>query len=149
MSSVPNDPHRRDAHHVVGCPACEAEFAIAHIEHDLRTLTLDLWIAGWTPDELLDHVRRSVTDTRAGDLLSLVLQVDDSLRSDQSRPPAWRDAIGRLRAVTGTTIDDLRPGWIARWIRANSTYETSREVAELLHDVGTTLTDLVCPRLDE
>ena len=142
VSPNPNDPHEAES-----CPICEAELALVCIEADLRTLSLDLGIAGWTPDELLDHVRRSVANTRAVDLVALAVQVDDSHRSEQSRPPAWRRAVERLQAATGTTVDDLRPGWIGRWLRANSTYETSQEAAELLHDVGVTLTDLVCPQV--
>ena len=145
MSPVPHDPHRRDP----DCPAAEVELAFLHLERELRAVSLDLWIAGWPPDELHDHVRRSIADRRAGDLLSLVLLVDDSLRSEWARPPDWCTPIDRLRAVTGVTIDDLRPGWLARWARANSVYETSRAAAELLLDLRATLTDLVCPLLDE
>jgi len=148
MSPVPNDPVEPDLDDGLISSAFEAQLAIARVECELRTLSLDLWIAGWTPDELLDHVRRSVADVRADGLLVLVLLVDDSFRSDQSRPPEWRTVIDRLRAVTGTTLDDLRPGWIARWVLANSTYETSGAAAQLLHDLRITLTDLVCPLLD-
>ncbi len=144
MSSVPNDRPCGDDHLL----DCQAALAIARLEHDLRTVSLHLWVAGWTPDDVLDHVRRRVDDRRAGDLMGLVLLVDDSLRSDRLRPPEWRESIERLRAAAGARVDDLRPGWIARWIRTNSTYETSRQVAELLSDVETTLITLLRPPLE-
>lgn len=130
------------------CPDCEVEAAIAAMEHDLRLASLDLWVAGWPPDELIDHVRRTVPDGRAGDLMAWVVLVDDSLRSEQSRPPEWCVAVDRLRAVTGVAHDDLAPGWLARWLRANSTHDTSRAAARLLRGVFLSLGDLVAPVLD-
>lgn len=143
MANDPNDPLRDPS-----CPACESELVLSQIETELRTLSLDLWVAGWTPDELLDHVRQSVRDHRGADLLALVLLVDDSLRSEQSRPPAWCDAIDRLRAVSDSSHQDVAPGWLARWLRTNSSYETSREAADLLKAFADTLADLVCPLPD-
>lgn len=132
-------------HPLCACPDCRAVSTISCIEHDLRVASLELWVVGWTPDELIDHVRRSVADPRAADLMAWAIVVDDSLRSDQSRPVEWCRAVHALRARLDVDLHDLGPGWIARWIRANSTLDTSPAVARLLRDVCATLDDLLAP----
>lgn len=144
MSSMPIDP-RDDLDRVSNCLSCQAQLALAVYEHDLRTMSLDLWVAGWAPDDLLDHVRSTVGDRRAVDLMALVLLVDDSHRSDQSRPPEWQVVIDRLRVGTGAVQTDLLPGWLGRWLIERSTLGTSRRAAELLRGVVDALAELVSP----
>lgn len=96
-----------------GCPECDATRFMLTAEYDLRTASLDLWVAGWTPGELIDEVRRVTGRPLAADLTALALIVDDSHRSPQARPDKWIAEIGMLRTTTG--FDDVHPGWLARW----------------------------------
>jgi hypothetical protein len=125
-----------------GCPDCD--LAIAHflrgLELDLRLISLDLWTAGWTPKELIDEVRRSTGCVAATPLLAQLLLVDDSHRSDQARPPAWRDEIDALRSQTGT--NDLGLGWLSAWVVDQA---SARQASECLKAVATVLSDLVEP----
>lgn len=103
-----------------GCPACDliAQESILHLEADLERLSLSLWAQGWTPPRLLEEVRRATGLTGATDLLAHLLIADDSLRSDQARPPAWVSETDQLRARVG--IADVEVGWLPRWIAANA-----------------------------
>ena len=99
-----------------GCPDCDLamEHFLRGLELDLRLMSLDLWTAGWAPTELIDEVRRSTGCVDAASLMAQLLLVDDSYRSDQARPPAWRDETDALRARTGTA--DLGAGWLTTWL---------------------------------
>ncbi|MEM1333696.1 MAG: hypothetical protein AAGG08_09585, partial [Actinomycetota bacterium] len=135
-------PHH-DADHLFteGCPDCEATRGLLGLSHHLRLLSVDLWVAGWTPDELIDHVRAAVVDRRAADLVAHCVVVDDAHRSDQARPPAWIAAVDQIRARLGLGPDDLGLGWVAVWIRSNSTPHTAVSTAELIHRVIDVLED--------
>ncbi|MEL6890261.1 MAG: hypothetical protein AAFP84_01590 [Actinomycetota bacterium] len=139
---LPTEPHHHNVP-VAGCYDCEMIQSILDIEFELRHHSLDLWVAGWTPDELLEHVRTSVADRRAVDLVAHAIVVDDSHRNDHARPPEWRAAIQRLRTVAG--VDDVEPGWYARWIRANSTLDTCEVAARCLADLLHALRSLQAP----
>jgi hypothetical protein len=125
-----------------GCPDCD--LAIAHylrgLELDLRLISLALWTAGWTPNELIDEVRRSTGCVDATPLMAQLLLVDDSHRSDQARPPVWRDEIGALRSRTGIT--DLGAGWLTAWMVEQP---SARQASECLKAVVTALNHLVEP----
>jgi hypothetical protein len=126
-----------------GCPDCD--LAIAHflrgLELDMRFISLDLWTSGWTPQELIDEIRRSTGFVDAAALIAQLLLVDDSHRSDQARPPAWRDEIDALRSRSGVT--DLGAGWLTAWMVEQS---SARQASECLKAVVTALNDLVRPR---
>jgi hypothetical protein len=126
-----------------GCPDCD--LAIAHflrgLELDLGLVSLDLWTAGWTPSQLIDEVRRSTGRVDATALMAQVLLVDDSHRSDQARPAAWRKEIDALRSRSG--ISDLDVGWLTAWMVEQS---SSRQASECLHAVVSALGDLIEPR---
>jgi hypothetical protein len=125
-----------------GCPDCN--LAIAHflrgLELDVRLISLDLWTAGWTPKDLIDEVRRATGCVDATTLMAQMLLVDDSHRSDQARPPAWRDEIDGLRSRTGIT--DLGAGWLTAWIVEQP---SARQASECLKAVVTALGDLIKP----
>ncbi|BAN03917.1 hypothetical protein [Ilumatobacter coccineus] len=125
-----------------GCPACEAARAAISMEFDLRQCSLRLWVAGWSPIELLDEVVRTTGLARSRDFMVQVLLVDDSHRSDQARTPEWTARIDALRAMTG--ISDVADGWFVRWAVANRCSVESECIAN-----GTlrTLYDLLDPQV--
>ncbi len=125
-----------------GCPDCDLaiERFLRGLELDLRLLSLDLWTAGWTPNELIDEVRRSTGCADAASLMAQLLLADDSHRSDQARPPAWRDEINALHSRTGIT--DLGAGWLTTWLVAQT---SARQASECLKAVAVALSDLVEP----
>lgn len=103
-----------------GCPACDllARESVMCLEVDLERLSLELWVAGWRPTELIAEVRGVTGVIGSTGLVAQLLLVDDSHRSEQARPPAWSAEIEQLRARTG--ISDDAPGWLSRWIAANA-----------------------------
>ncbi len=125
-----------------GCPDCDlaAGAYLLGLELDLRSLSLELWVAGWTPDDLIAEVRRHTGSTGATALVAQALIVDDSHRSDQARPESWRREIEALRARTG--VDDVAIGWLVRWVR---TIGDAPEAAECLRATANALGDLVDP----
>lgn len=125
-----------------GCPECEAARSSLTMEQDLRDCSLRLWVAGWSPIELLDEVVRTTGLSNARNFMVQVLLVDDSHRSEQARTQEWTDRIVALRAMTG--IDDVGPGWFIRWVVANRFSVESECIAN-----GTlrTLYDLLDPRI--
>ena len=127
-----------------GCPDCD--LAIEHflrgLELDLRLISLDLWTAGWTPNELIAEVRRSTGCVDATPLMAQLLLVDDSHRSEQARPPAWSGEVDALRSRTGIT--DLGAGWLTAWLVEQT---SARQASECLKAVVLALSDLVAPSL--
>ncbi len=125
-----------------GCPDCDLAIAqyLRGLELDLRLISLDLWTAGWTPNELIDEVRRSTGCVDATPLVAQLLLVDDSHRSDQARPRAWRDELDALRSRTGIT--DLGIGWLTAWMVEQT---SARQASECLKAVVMALNDLVEP----
>lgn len=133
-----------DDHHMftAGCPECEMARAALLMEEDLRDCSLRLWVAGWSPIELLDEVVRTTGLAKSRDFMVQVLLVDDSHRSDQARPSAWIDRITALRAMSG--IDDVSVGWFIRWVFAN---QCSVESECIANGTIATLHDLLNPRI--
>ena len=125
-----------------GCPDCDRAIAwyLRGLELDLRLMCLDLWTAGWTPNELIEEVRRSTGCVDATPLMAQLLLVDDSHRSEQARPRVWRDEIDALRSLTGIT--DVGVGWMTTWL---VTQPSAREASECLKAVVTALNNLVEP----
>lgn len=126
-----------------GCPECDVaagEF-IVHVELDLRALSLDLWVAGWTPNDLIAEVRRTSRSIGSASLVAQLLIVDDSHRSEQARPESWRREIEVLRDRTG--IDDVATGWLGRWIKS---HDDAQPAADSLQATVQALGDLVDPR---
>lgn len=133
-----------DDHHwfTDGCPECEAARSSLMMEQDLRDCSLRLWVAGWSPIELLDEVVRTTGLANARDFMVQVLLVDDSHRSDQARTREWTDRVVALRAMTG--IDDVSSGWFIRWVVAN---QFSVEAECIANGTLRTLYDLLDPRI--
>lgn len=133
-----------DDHHMFtdGCPDCEMARASLVMEQDLRECSLRLWVAGWSPIELLDEVVRTTGLTKSRDFMVQVLLVDDSHRSDQARPREWTDRITALQAMSG--IDDVSIGWFIRWVFAN---QFSIESECIANGTIATLYDLLNPRI--
>lgn len=125
-----------------GCPDCDtlATDLILGLEVELRLTSLGLWVAGWTPADVLAEVRRVTGDPSAVDLTALVLIVDDSHRSEQARPREWVDEVAALRARTG--FGDVAIGWLPRWIAAHAHAEMA---AACLSATARALHDLVDP----
>lgn len=151
-SCGPDDPDGFGVHFDDACPICaeereavEAVVGLLALEIRLRTLCLDLWVAGWTPEELVRHVRSTVPDSRGADLIAHTLLVDDSHRSDQARPVEWRRQIERLRAVTGAVDQSLAAGWLGRWVRASSDRASSAELADVMQRTVDVLEELFVP----
>jgi len=90
--------------------------SLLSVEADLRDLSVDLWVAGWTPTALLDHVSREVADPRAVDLTTRGILFEDATRAEQARPSPWRSEIERLRRDRDIGRVQLRSGWILDWI---------------------------------
>jgi hypothetical protein len=129
-----------DSEFTPGCPGCDAARIMLALEAELRMCSLDLWVAGWTPTDLLDEVRSASGSTGARDFMVQVLLVDDSHRSEQARNTPWNDAIASLRAMTGQT--DVSAGWLGRWLlNHETTSSTERDVAMTLE----TMLDLLEP----
>lgn len=128
-----------------GLDACpDDDLAIARylrrLELDLRLISLDLWTAGWTPDELLAEVRRSTGCVDATSLMVHLLLADDLHRSEQARPPAWRNQMNALSVQTG--IADLGVGWLTAWMVEQS---SARQASECLQAVMIALGRLIEP----
>lgn len=113
---------------------------LRRLELDLRLISLDLWALGWTPYELLADVRRSTGCVDATSLMVRLLLADDLCRSEQARPPAWRNQIAELSVQTG--IADLGVGWLTAWMVEQS---SARQASECLQAVMIALDRLIGP----
>lgn len=127
-----------------GCPACDlfAREQVMRLEIDMVRLSLELWVAGWSPSELIDEVRSATGLTRSIGLVAQIVLVDDSHRSEQARPPMWSTEIEQLRARTG--ISDDAAGWLARWIAANACAD---QASHCVSATTRALFDLVSPQV--
>lgn len=138
---MPTPFHRRPhgGHHthsdltfVPGCPECEMALCLLSIEDDLRDLSVDLWIAGWTPTRLVDHICSEVADLRGADLVARGILYEDTTRADHARPSSWCSDIDRLQRASGVDRSELRNGWIIDWVIANSECDRVGDVAGVI-----------------
>lgn len=124
------------------CPGCRMLVELFEVEAALRDCSLRLWVAGWSPIELLDEVVRVTGLAGSRDFVVQVLLVDDSHRSEQARTPQWTSRITALRAMTA--IDDVSLGWLGRWIVVNH-YSVESEC--ILNGTLRTLQELLHPSI--
>ncbi len=130
------DPHD-DHEFTAGCPECDATRAVLSIEIELRLAVRDLWIAGWTPVDLTDEVRRRTDSIDARDLVVHALLDEDAHRSDQARTDEWSDALTFLAAAAA--VEPVTTGWIVRWIGGR---DDCASASAVLVDVFDALDDL-------
>ena len=133
---------------VAGCPECEMALSLLLIEADLRDLSVDLWVAGCMPSDLLAHVSRQVADPRAVDLVAHGVLFEDTTRAEHARPPAWRSEIERLRHEFGVGPSGLGCGWLADWVRDRSESGLVGQVAAVIEQTMQVLSDLSRPAID-
>ena len=127
------------------CADCDAIAAayVLSLERDLLKLSVDLWIAGWQPEELVDEVRRSTDSDRACRVAAHLLIVDDSRRSAQDRTARWCEGIAALHDAND--VSDVATGWVIRWATAQA---DPHMAARCLDDVARTLLHLATRSVD-
>lgn len=130
---------------VPGCPECEMVLSVLSVEADLRDLSVDLWVAGWTPGALLDHVSGEVADPRAVDLTARAILFEDTTRAEHARPSAWRSEIERLRGERDLGRVQLRSGWIIDWISDHARGDRVGDVAAVIEVTMHVLSELNRP----
>jgi len=123
-------PHDEGAF-TTGCRECDATRAILAIETDLRLGVRDLWISGWTPNELANEVRRRTGSIDARDLVVHALADEHAARSEQAKTEDWTEAVVFLAAASG--IEEVETGWIARWVARRNDRDAAQTVLDVLH----------------
>ena len=115
-----------------GCPECDAVRAILAIEIELRLAVRDLWISGWTPNELANEIRRRTGSVDARDLVVHALVDEHAARSEQAKTEEWTEAVVFLAAASA--VKEVEAGWIARWVARRNDRDAAQAVLDV-HDV--------------